>query len=205
MLEYADPQPLLRNEYRNLGVLLRAATEEFPNQEAYVFEDKRLTYSGWYDAAMHLGAELVRRGFKPGQVGLIHFDTSIEYAVAFAAIQAAGGIASGVNSRLGRREVSAIIERAAPAVLFAEDDQQVAVEEAIIIRRRDLAAAMRGPSLDKPVDRALHDIATIIWTSGTTGLPKGAAMDHANLRAAVTTSGPLAAPFARKLNSTPFA
>ena len=45
----------------------------------------------------------------------------------------------------------------------------------------------------------------IVWTSGTTGLPKGAWFDHDNLRAAVSTAGVMTAPFDRRLVSTPFA
>ena len=45
----------------------------------------------------------------------------------------------------------------------------------------------------------------IIWTSGTTGVPKGAWFDHDNLRAAVTTAGVMSAPFDRRLVPTPFA
>ena len=45
----------------------------------------------------------------------------------------------------------------------------------------------------------------IIWTSGTTGLPKGAWFDHANLRAAASTAGIMTRPFDRRLVSTPLA
>jgi acyl-CoA synthetase (AMP-forming)/AMP-acid ligase II len=45
----------------------------------------------------------------------------------------------------------------------------------------------------------------IIWTSGTTGVPKGAWFDHDGLRAAVTTAGVMSAPFDRRLVPTPFA
>jgi acyl-CoA synthetase (AMP-forming)/AMP-acid ligase II len=45
----------------------------------------------------------------------------------------------------------------------------------------------------------------IIWTSGTTGLPKGAWFDHDNLRAAVETAGVMTAPFDRRLAAIPFA
>ena len=204
MSETADLPLLPDDEYDNLGALLLGAAQHFPQQEAYVFGDERLTYQGWNDAALRLGAALIRRGFRPGQVGVIYLDTSIDYAIAFAGIQAAGGIATGVNLRLGRREVNAIIARAEPAVIFAEDGYAVEVDEALVIRRSELAAALSGPPLDAPLARALSDIATIVWTSGSTGLPKGVMMDHANLRAATLTSGPLAAPFARKLNSIPF-
>ncbi|MBU3990940.1 MAG: acyl--CoA ligase [Alphaproteobacteria bacterium] len=205
MTTFADPSPLLGDEYETLGALLQAAAREFPDQEALVLGDRRLTYRGWHEAAMRLGAELVARGFEPGQIGLIYLDSTIEYAIAFAAVQAAGGIATGVNLRLGNREVGAIAERAKPAVVFAHVGHEVPFDEALVLRCDPGSMAAKGPGLPALVERRADDIATIIWTSGTTGLPKGAAMDHANLRAATRTSGPLAAPFGRKINSTPFA
>jgi len=65
------------------------------------------------------------------------------------------------------------------------------------LRRRPVKAT---PHVGDP-----HDLAVIIWTSGTTGLPKGACFTHDNLRNAVRTAGPVAGPFARKLSSVPFA
>ncbi len=68
------------------------------------------------------------------------------------------------------------------------------------------AAASSGPGLGPAAHRGRpSEPAVIVWTSGTTGLPKGAWFDHDNLRAAVTTAGVMTAPFDRRLASTPFA
>ena len=50
---------------------------------------------------------------------------------------------------------------------------------------------------------AEHDAAVIIWTSGTTGVPKGAWFDHRGLFAAVASAGVMSAPYDVKLASTP--
>ena len=51
---------------------------------------------------------------------------------------------------------------------------------------------------------AVTDAAVIIWTSGTTGVPKGAWFDHRGLHAAVASAGAMSAPYDVKLVATPF-
>src|SRR6202000_988130 len=50
-----------------------------------------------------------------------------------------------------------------------------------------------------------EDIVTIMWTSGTTGLPKGACFDHSNLQAISAAAGAMCAPGDRRLAALPFA
>ena len=52
---------------------------------------------------------------------------------------------------------------------------------------------------------APEDPVVIIWTSGTTGLPKGAWFDHRNLAAAVRTAGAMSQPFDRRISGVPMA
>ncbi len=69
----------------------------------------------------------------------------------------------------------------------------------------ELAECYATPALDhRPVVRP-SDAAVIVWTSGTTGAPKGAWFDHAGLRAGADVSGLLSAPFDRRLMPIPFA
>ena len=75
-----------------------------------------------------------------------------------------------------------------------------------VLRRHDLGAARASSTV--PLARSAGsatDPVVIIWTSGTTGMPKGAWFDHDNLRAAVDSAGVMSAPFDRRLVTTPFA
>ena len=202
---YVAPEPVLDRSHQTFADLLEAAAAAFPDQEAYVDGDLRVTYARWRELADGLAGGLVERGLRPGDVLLIGVETSFDFALCFAAAQLAGAVASGVNTRLGPREIAAIVERTQPRFLVVEDDAQPSAGPAII-RRSELAGLCQYAPLGAARPRrTASDPAVIIWTSGTTGLPKGAWFDHDNLKSAVLTSGPMGAPLARKLNGTPFA
>lgn len=199
------PQPVLNPDVPIFADLMRAAAVRFPHREAFVHGSERITYAQWYEQSLRCGHALRERGAVPGSIVLIALENSIDFAICFAAAQLIGAIASGVNVRLGRRELNSIVTRSGAPVIVLEDNAPFASQGQATIRRSDLDAirhegAAAVPHLGKP-----DDLAVVIWTSGTTGIPKGACFSHDNLRRAIRTAGPLAAPFARKLGSVPFA
>ncbi|HEY6868591.1 MAG TPA: class I adenylate-forming enzyme family protein [Novosphingobium sp.] len=198
-------QPLLDPSVPLFADLMAAAAERFPEQEAFVHKGERITYADWLDQALRVGAGLRKRGAAPGTIVLIGLENSIDFAVCFAAAQLIGAIASGVNTRLGRREIDSIVARSAASVMILEDEAPLPCSGPAFIRRSELAAMRREEEPAIPHKGQPSDHAIVIWTSGTTGAPKGASFTHNNLRCAVRTAGPLAAPFARKLGSVPFA
>lgn len=185
--------------------LLAAAAEKFPEQEAFVHGDDRLNYGDWVDQSLRVASAFTERGAKPGDIILIGLESSIDFAVCFAAAQLLGAIASGVNTRLGRREIDSIVERSNAALIILEDSAAAPAASPPIIRRSELAGLRQHALKMAPHAGQPQDVAVIIWTSGTTGSPKGVCFTHDNLRNAVRTAGPVAGPFARKLSSVPFA
>ncbi|MGD9798714.1 MAG: class I adenylate-forming enzyme family protein, partial [Acidimicrobiia bacterium] len=133
---------------------------------------------------------------------------SDDFAVAFAAVALVGGVATGLNTRHGPREVAAIDERCEPALVVVDGPPPAGLPaDAATVDRATLRALAAGP--DRLGDRRHRgtegDPAVIVWTSGTTGLPKGVWFDHRRLRAAVTTAGAMTDAFDRRLVSVPFA
>lgn len=201
-------EPPLRGRHATLADALDAAAEQLADHEAYVEGDRRVTFGEWLAAADSVAAELATEGVEPGDVVAIMLPPSIDYAIAFAAIVKVGGIATGLNIRLGPREVEAIFDRAEPIYAFVPDGDLPAGLPAGLptMSRTALGAASIGGSLGADRHRGLaEDPVTIVWTSGTTGMPKGAWFDHDGLRAAVHTAGVMTEPFDRRLMSVPFA
>jgi acyl-CoA synthetase (AMP-forming)/AMP-acid ligase II len=199
--------PPLRGTFATVDEVLDAAAVQHGAREAYVDGHQRLTFSAWRRAADGLAATMVDCGVRPGDVVALYLRSSIDYAISYAAIALAGGVATGISTRLGPREVGSILARTQPALVVQDGTlgDPGALGPAPVLERRDLEPAYTGPGLgtDRPA-RDATDAVTVIWTSGTTGEPKGAWFDHRNLAAAVLTAGVMSAPYDRRLSSTPF-
>jgi acyl-CoA synthetase (AMP-forming)/AMP-acid ligase II len=200
-------QPL-RGELATLGEALDAAGEQHGDREAYVEPGQaRITFAELARASDGLAAALAERGVGHGDVVALMLPSSIDYAICYAAIARLGAVTTGLNTRLGPREVAAVLERAQPALVIrdAEAGLPEAPQGIPVLARAELAATYSGPGLAAPVAVAPADPVVIIWTSGTTGTPKGAWFDSRNLAAAARAAGVMSAPYDRRLVATPFA
>ena len=199
--------------------LMDAVAAAFGDREAYVEGDQRVTFGEWLARADLLAAEFTRRGVRRGDVVALMLPASVDYAVCYAAAAKAGAITTGLNTRVGRREVDAILRQCSPALVVRDASLELPDVPAgtSVLARSELPAICRGAADGALVAAAREalaavqaeceptDILTIMWTSGTTGLPKGACFDHANLRAISAAAGAMCAPGDRRLGALPFA
>ncbi|MFJ8816314.1 class I adenylate-forming enzyme family protein [Amycolatopsis thermoflava] len=200
--------PPLRGEFRTLGEVLDAAGAQHGDREAYVEPGRRrITFAELARASGSLAAVLAGRGIGHGDVVALMLPSSVDFAVCYAAIARLGAVTTGLNTRLGPREVAAVLDRARPALVIRDSGAGLPEPPAgvPVLERGELTAACAGPGLAEPVPVAPDDPVVIIWTSGTTGTPKGAWFDSRNLAAAATAAGVMSAPYDRRLVATPFA
>jgi len=189
--------------------LLRAAAAKHGDREAYVEPGgARLTFAEWDARSDALAAALAARGLSAGDVVALMLPSSVDYAICYAAVARLGAVATGLNTRLGPREVSAILDRASPALIVHDPrgGPPLPRVDLPVLTRGELAGLYSWPA---PTGRRLPPDPSapivIIWTSGTTGTPKGAWFDMRNLLASAASSGVMSAPGDRRLVATPFA
>jgi acyl-CoA synthetase (AMP-forming)/AMP-acid ligase II len=173
--------------------LLRRVAVESPDRAAFVEVDRRLTFAQWDRAADGVASFLAGRGVGAGDVVALLVPSSIDYAVCYQAAMRLRAITTGINTRLGPPEIASILDRTQPRVVIRVDDLE-AVRAAY---SDDPPAGLPRVESDDPV--------AIVWTSGTTGMPKGAVFDHANLRAVAVGAGAMGARFDVRLAPLPFA
>jgi acyl-CoA synthetase (AMP-forming)/AMP-acid ligase II len=150
---------------------------------------RRITFGEWAAEADGVARALLAAGVRKGDVVAIGLPSSIDYAIAYQGIVRAGGIATGINPRLGATEVAHIRSRCSPVL---------AIDGA-------LPSSGPGDPLARHVALDDTDPLAIVWTGGTTGMPKGAWFDHACLRAMTEGAAPLSALGDRRLSPLPFA
>lgn len=193
---------LERTLVRTTVDLLRAVASDHGDREAYVdvAAGVRLTFGAWDRAADGVARHFHDRGVRRGDVVALFVESSADYAVAYQAAMRLGAVTTGVNLRLGPAEVGHILRLAEPKVVVADAGVDV---PGPVVPRADLraAAALDPPPL--PVLDPTDDVA-VVWTSGTTGVPKGAVFDHECFRATARSAGPLSAPFDRRISAIPF-
>ncbi|HEX3334343.1 MAG TPA: AMP-binding protein, partial [Acidimicrobiales bacterium] len=192
--------------------VLREAARVNGDLEAYVEpagerERRALTFAQWDRAADGVAGYLARRGVAKGDVVCLLLPSSIDYAVLYAALQRLGAITSGINPRMGTVEVASIVERASPVLIVADPEaaDRPDAPGVELAGRAEIAAAWSGRPPERWPDLAPDDPVAIVWTSGTTGHPKGALFDHANLAAVAGGTDVLSQPGDRRLSPLPFA
>jgi len=189
--------------------LLREVAAEHPDREAYVHDQKLATYA-WLDrSADGFATTLADLGVTKGDVVTLLLPSSIKFAVCYLGALRVGAVTSALNLRLGRVEQASIFERTDPVVTVVGDGAEVpnGVDPGTVVHVSELGPMFGAPA--PTAGRLPHlaptDPTCIVWTSGTTGAPKGAVYDHATQAAISRNMGELTAPGDRRLSVLPFA
>ena len=199
------PEPVVRLPDATTDELLQAVAAAHPAREAYVdAHGERLTFAAWDRAADGTASAFAELGVGVGDVVSLLLPSGFDYAICYLAAMRLGAITSGINTRLGPAEVASILRRSEPRLLVTESGPSTATDGLRTLDRAELPA-LRG--LGRPARLPAPDpgrTVALVWTSGTTGEPKGAIFDHRNLAAVSVGAGPLRAAFDRRISPTPF-
>ncbi|MET0665969.1 MAG: AMP-binding protein, partial [Acidimicrobiales bacterium] len=159
---------------------LRAAAERWGPTPAYVAtQGWALSYADLDRLAGEVAVGLAERGLAEGDVLALVLPPTPEYLVAYLAAARLGATTAGVNGRLTPDERAAVLARAGGAMVLATADLAPTGDAVTVVERaaekEDLLAPLRVSGADVPGPAADPDRpVAIVFTSGTTGLPKGA-------------------------------
>ena len=180
----------------NLSLNLTRSAAAHPDQVAIRADEYELTYAGLDDATARVATALRERGLQVGDRVAVMLANVPAFAILYFAILRAGGIAVPMNPLLKAREVEFYLTDSGARLIFvgaaSADEVATGAEPAgaeVVVVTGDAAELIEGREpFTEVVERAGDDTAVILYTSGTTGRPKGAELTHHNLarNAAVT-------------------
>ncbi|HEX8689733.1 MAG TPA: long-chain fatty acid--CoA ligase [Solirubrobacterales bacterium] len=174
----------------NLASILTASAERSPDSPAIRLGDFELSYRELDDASARLAALLREKGFAQGDRVGVMLPNVPQFPVAYYGVLRAGGIVVPMNVLLKRREIAFYLEDSGAKLLlawhgFAEEARGGAEDagaETIEVEPSSFAELLAGVEPTAGLaETADDDTAVILYTSGTTGKPKGAELTHANL------------------------
>lgn len=181
----------------NLAEHLLSTTKDHGDRPAVRLDDLVLTYSELLEGARRVAALLRDKGIEPGdRVGLV-LPNVPAFPTIFHGALLAGAVVVPMNPLLKAREVEYYLDDSGAKVVFAwhqmADEANKAAQaqgvECIAVDPETFAGLLGEHEPDEDVaERDDEDTVVLLYTSGTTGQPKGAELTHANLRtnAAVT-------------------
>ncbi|HKY57402.1 MAG TPA: FadD3 family acyl-CoA ligase [Aeromicrobium sp.] len=171
--------------------VLRAAAERHADRPAFVDGDRTVSFAELLDLVQATAGGYVDLGFSPGDRLVLWAPNSIGWVVAALATSYAGGTLIPANSRYTAHEVADLIERTDARIVVIADgflDRTQRADLAPLVPGRTLVDVTALPSTDDPETAAEvearadavtpDDVADILFTSGTTGKPKGAMSAH---------------------------
>src|SRR3984957_15475576 len=185
--------------------MLETAATVHGDIEAYVEPGGRITFADWVGRARCVAAQFADLGVGKGDVVVLWLPSGIDYATCYAAAAMIGAITAGLNPRLGRGEIESILQQADPALVVADERLGALPDTGHPVLPRGSLSTDTSGSAPPPVELTRRDPVALIFTSGTTGAPKGAVYDADRLAACAAASGVMSAPYDRRLTSTPFA
>jgi long-chain acyl-CoA synthetase len=174
----------------NLASIVTESAAKVPEQPAIRLGEAELTYAALDDLSTRMATLLAAKGLKPGDRVGVMLPNVPQFPIAYYGVLRAGCVVVPMNVLLKRREIAFYLEDSGAKLLLAwhgfgaeaAGGAADAGVELIEVEPEGFAALLAEheptPGL---AETAENDTAVILYTSGTTGKPKGAELTHANL------------------------
>ncbi|MGC8488467.1 MAG: class I adenylate-forming enzyme family protein [Clostridia bacterium] len=163
-----------------VGNALSASVRRHRDKTALIFGDRALTFNDFDSRVNRFAQALMAEGVQPGDRVALLLPNGLTMAEAYFATARAGAVAVPINVRWAAPEIRYVLEDSGPRLVIAGEEFRDALPEApnILIGDRWEEKVQDAPDADPAVAVSETDPWVIVYTSGTTGRPKGAVRDH---------------------------
>lgn len=179
----------------NLPNLLAHHARKFPDKEAIVTPTERLTYKEWDRCVNKLAHSLRELGISRGDKVVLHMPNTKEFLITYFAVQRLGALIVPINARFVAHEIDYILENCEARMFITHN--LVFNQVAGLGKKAGVTFVKTGESetgwyswdglLEKGSEEEIYcplhedDEASILYTSGTTGKPKGVVFTYRNI------------------------
>ncbi len=176
----------------NVASNLEISARYFPKNPALSIDDKEITYAQFNEEANRAATALLKLGIKAGDhVGLCA-PNSADWLILYFGILKIGAIAITLGATLSPDELRMLLEHSKPRILFTTDERLKDIEnlrgqkglEKVICPNGDMTFQKMldmGTTKFEAVYCDRYDTASVLYTGGTTGIPKGVMTSHLNI------------------------
>jgi long-chain acyl-CoA synthetase len=178
----------------NVASNLENAAFQFSDRTAIVEDDKVFGFRQFNQDASRIASALQGRGIQPGDPVALCAPNSYQWLAFYFGVLKAGAVAITFSHLLMPNELVKIMQDCKPRVLLTSDEKlkdirtmrEKGYPEWVVCENGDISFSRlveKGNPEFKTVERQRRDTAAILYTGGTTGIPKGAMLTHENLMA----------------------
>jgi len=172
--------------------LLKRAARLWPQRTMVICDDDSITYQDVYLRSQALAHTLRQRGVKKHDTVILYYENSVSFYIAYFAVWQAGGTVIPLNVFLSEQELFRIIQESEPKVIIVSPSLLTKLEQyphgTLPECLSEIASTGPLPKLIEPFDTeeemsqlSGEDIVAILYTSGTTGFPKGVMLSSKNI------------------------
>ncbi|WP_341301563.1 long-chain-fatty-acid--CoA ligase [Lysinibacillus sp. FSL H8-0500] len=176
----------------NSSNLLARNARKYPQHEAVICHGRRVTYRDLDEQVTRFSHALLKQGIKQGDKVIIFMPNVVEFVVSYFAIQRIGAIVVPVNAKFTLQEVEYVAQHAEAKAIIVHEVIFAAVEQITVPLKIKTGQEQAGwlsyekmlqNASTQTIDCQLHedDASTILYTSGTTGKPKGVLFSYRNI------------------------
>lgn len=174
---------------RNLAALVTEAAARDPQSPAFISSDRTVTWSELERLVRAVAGGLTARGLVPGDRVAIVMANSIEFVSSYFGVLRAGLVAVPINTTYTSHEIAYLLEQSGASLVLSDRVREEVIREA----SEDVPAVVVGGAAWRtltigstpPPEFVVgpDDLAVLMFTSGTSGRPKGAMLTHQALLA----------------------
>ncbi len=175
----------------NIFAFLQKSTSLYPDKVYVIDKEKNYTYSDIYNRANLLAGLMHAAGIKSGDRVLVYLDNSAEYIAAYFGILLINAIIVPINKNISVESIHYIMEDTSPLCIITNGVFMLRIQGKVDFKECNIIdidrvweiKTVNKPDLSWIQEKDDDKPALILYTSGTTRMPKGVTLTHKNLAA----------------------